>query len=475
MALFRTVKKEGIFEMDNYEHYNSPYSWRYGSIEMRKLWSEKNKRLLWRRIWVEMADIQRNYGLVTEEQFLDLKKHMMDIDIKRSLEIEQRIHHDLVSEINVFAERCPKGGAIIHLGATSVDIKDNATALQIKESLEIISKRLEGVLGSLADLIEKYAGLTVIGFTHLQPAEPTTLGYRLSIYAQDLLEDYKKIQKIKKTYKGKGFKGAVGTGASFMDLLGEIQYAEFEQKLSEKLDLSFYQITNQTYPRRQEYEILSVLAGIGVPLNKFAYDIRLLQSPMIGEIMEGFTKNQVGSSAMPFKRNPINSEKLNSLARLLAQFPRVAWDNAATTLLERTLDDSANRRSIMPEAFLITDELLITWRNILDGLVIDEQSITRNLENYSVFASVERVLMELVKAGLDRRVAHETLRKYSMGAWNAIGSGKQNPLVDNVSSDPTFLEYVSRDRLQSLFSVSKYVGFAEERAKWMASEIRKVI
>jgi len=402
MALFRTVKKEGIFEMDNYEHYNSPYSWRYGSIEMRKLWSEKNKRLLWRRIWVEMADIQRNYGLVTEEQF-------------------------------------------------------------------------EGVLGPLADLIEKYAGLTVIGFTHLQPAEPTTLGYRLSIYAQDLLEDYKKIQKIKKTYKGKGFKGAVGTGASFMDLLGEIQYAEFEQKLSEKLDLSFYQITNQTYPRRQEYEILSVLAGIGVPLNKFAYDIRLLQSPMIGEIMEGFTKNQVGSSAMPFKRNPINSEKLNSLARLLAQFPRVAWDNAATTLLERTLDDSANRRSIMPEAFLITDELLITWRNILDGLVIDEQSITRNLENYSVFASVERVLMELVKAGLDRRVAHETLRKYSMGAWNAIGSGKQNPLVDNVSSDPTFLEYVSQDRLQSLFSVSKYVGFAEERAKWMASEIRKVI
>ena len=358
--------------MEEYGKYISPFAWRYGSPDIRAVWSEVHKRRIWRSLWIALAEVQLKYGITNIEQVMDLANHANEINVPRALEIEAEIHHDLMAEIKTFAEQCPVGGGIIHLGATSVDIKDNTVALQIRKSLRFIIDSLEDFLLIFADKISLYADLPVIGFTHLQPAEPTTLGYRMAQYAQDLLLDWESACHIFQNLKGKAFKGAVGTSASYAELLGLENLEAFETALSEKLDIKFYPVTTQTYPRKQEYQVLNLLASLGASIYKFAFDLRFLQTPPVGELAEPFGSSQVGSSAMPFKRNPIKSEKINSLARLLAQYPRIAWDNAAHSLLERTLDDSANRRTLLPEAFLITDELLRVAVGVVRDLVIDK-------------------------------------------------------------------------------------------------------
>lgn len=284
--------------------------------------------------------------------------------------------------------------------------------------------------------------------------------------------DWEDLTRVRSTLRGKGFKGAVGTSASFAELVGVDNLHEFEAKLSKKLDLQFFPVTTQIYPRKQEYRILNALAGLGGSLYKLAFDLRLLQSPLVGELAEPFTVKQVGSSAMPFKRNPINAEKIDSLARALAQFPRLAWDNAAHSLLERTLDDSANRRSALPESFLIADELVSTARRIVDGLVVNEDAMRRNLSIYGPFAGTERVLMALSKAGADRQAMHERLRELAMSAWQSVESGEENPLTGLVSSEPEFLEYLSEEHLLSLLEASEYLGNAPDRAKEMSQTIR---
>lgn len=338
--------------MNDYTHYLSPYSWRYGSAEMRAIWSEVNKRRTWRKIWVVLARVQSEFGLVTPQQIDDLQAHVDNVDMKRALEIEAEIKHDVMAEIKTYAEQCKVGGGIIHLGATSMDISDNAEALRIRESLGLVLDRLQQLLILFVDKVEAYAELPVMAHTHIQPAEPTTLGYRFAQYAQDILSDWQDIQRVFKNVRGKGFKGAVGTGASYGELLGVENIDRFETLISEHLALPFYPVATQTYPRKQEYQIISALAGLGGSLYKFAFDLRILQSPPFGELSESFGKKQVGSSAMPFKRNPISAEKIDSIGRALAQMPRLAWDNAAHSLLERTLDDSANRRTMLPETFL---------------------------------------------------------------------------------------------------------------------------
>jgi adenylosuccinate lyase len=250
---------------------------------------------------------------------------------------------------------------------------------------------------------------------------------------------------------------------------------DFERRLSARLDLPFFSIATQVYPRKQDYLLLSNLAGLGASLHKFAFDLRLLQSTPIGELSEPFTKSQVGSSAMPFKRNPINAEKIDSLARLLAQMPRTAWDNAANSLLERTLDDSANRRTILPEAFIICDELLLTAKRILSGLQVNETTIQHNLEAYAPFAAVERVLMALGKAGADRQVMHEYLREHSMTAWAEVQAGKPNQLSELISHDPEITRYLPVDELCKLVDVSGYLGDAPQRARQMAETIRHTL
>ena len=459
----------------DYETYLSPFTWRYGSREMRQIWSEVNKRLLWRKLWVTLAEVQAEYGLISQDQLMDLRSHMGEVDMERALEIEAQIHHDLMAELRVFAEQCPSGGGSLHLGATSMDIEDNADVLRQRESLNLLLEKLQGVLLVLIEQVVAWADLPLIAFTHLQPAEPTTLGYRLAGYAQDLFMDWQMLKATHKELRGKGFKGAVGTGASYGELIGADKLAEFENRLSERLNLPFFLITTQVYPRKQDYNLLSGLDDLGISLYKLAFDLRLLQSAPIGELSEPFGKQQVGSSAMPFKRNPINAEKINSLARVLAQMPRIAWDNAAHSLLERTLDDSANRRTLVPEAFLISDELLITIRKILAGLQVNEKAIQRNLETYAPFAAVERVLMALVKAGADRQVMHEYLREHSLTAWDAVQGGNPNPLIELVKHDPEINRYLSVDELQRLTDISSYLGDAPQRARKMAETIRKTI
>jgi len=459
----------------DYEIYQSPFTWRYGSQEMRKIWSEVNKRLLWRKLWVTLAEVQAEFGLVLTEQLADLRGQMGSVDVPRSLEVEAQIHHDLMAELKVFAEQCPQGGGILHLGATSMDIEDNADVLRQRESLVLIINELKNLLLLFINKIDTLADLPLIAFTHLQPAEPSTLGYRLAVYAQDLFMDWDALQTTRKELRGKGFRGAVGTGASYTELIGEKNLVDFENRLSRRLELEFFPVVTQVYPRKQDFKLLSHLAGLGASLHKFAFDLRFLQSSPIGELNEPFGQQQVGSSAMPFKRNPIQAEKIDSLARLLAQMPRPAWDNAANSLLERTLDDSANRRTLLPEAFLICDELLRTSKRILNGLVVNEKAIQRNLQSNAPFAAVERVLMALVKAGADRQVMYEYLREHSLAAWAAVQSGNPNPLGELISHDPEIVRFLPADELYHLMDINHYLGDAPQRARQMAETIRETL
>jgi len=461
----------------DHETYLSPFTWRYGSEEMRRIWSEAHRRRLLRRVWVALARAQAEMGLVTPEQVADLERHQDEIDIARAEQIEAEIHHDLMAELRTFAEQCPIGGPILHLGATSQDILDNADALRLREALALIRQRLADLLTALADRIEETADLVCMGYTHLQPAEPTTVGYRLAQYAQDLLADLEAVERLQATLRGKGFKGAVGTSASYAQLLQPLGRtpAEMERRAMEFLGLEAYPVTTQVCPRRQDWEVLNALAGIAQSSHRFAMDLRLLQSPAVGEWSEPFGRAQVGSSAMPFKRNPIQAENICSLARYVAALPAVAWENAAGSLLERTLDDSANRRVILSNAFLAADEMLRRALRLVRGLVLDRTAMARNLSVYGTFAATERLLMELVRAGADRQEMHEVLRVHSMTAWESIRRGEPNPLADLLAADPHLTAYFPPERIRSLLDASGYVGDAPERARSLAEEIRRRI
>jgi adenylosuccinate lyase len=440
---------------------------------MRAIWSERYKRRLWRRIWVALAQAQARFGLVTPEQVADLQAHADDVDLERALQIEADVRHDLMAEVKTYAEQCAIGGGIIHLGATSMDVEDNADALRVREALDLILTATQQLLHTFAMQIERYADLPAMAFTHLQPAEPTTAGYRLAQAAQDLSTDYEELLRVRNAIKGKGFKGAVGTAASYIELLGSvIDYDDLETHIMEGLNLGAYEVATQTYPRKQDWLVVNALAGLGLTLYKFAFDLRILQSPPIGEWNEPFGAKQVGSSAMPFKRNPILAEKINSLARYLAQLPRVAWDDAAHSLLERTLDDSANRRIILPEAFLCADELLNTAQQIIAGLAINEAAIARNFASYGPFAATERLLMAAVKAGADRQKMHEVIREHTLHAWAEIGAGRSNPLIEALCADAHVTQFVEADTARALLDARGYVGHAAQRARLLAARLR---
>jgi adenylosuccinate lyase len=455
----------------------SPFAWRYGSDEMRAIWNEEHKHRLWRRVWVALAAAQHQAGLVTAEQLADLRAHQDDVDLARTAEIEALVRHDKMAELQAFAEQCPVGGAIIHLGATSADVEDNADVLRIREALDLLLERLPPILTQLADLIEERADQVCMGFTHIQPAEPTTVGYRLASYAQDLLEDYHELLRLRKQLKAKGMKGAVGTAASYLQLLEDTDMtpAQMEVLVMEQLGLQPFPIATQVYPRKQDYRVLTALAGLAASLYRFAFDLRLLQSPPIGEWSEPFGARQVGSTAMPFKRNPVNAENIDSLARYVAALIGVAWDNAAHCLLERTLDDSANRRLMLPGAFLACDELLRRADRILQDLCIFNGAVERNLAAYAVFAATERLLMALARAGADRQAMHEVIRQHAMQAWQALQQGRPNPLADRLAAESEVLRYFPANQVRGLLDARRHIGDAPERARQMAQKIRGVL
>jgi adenylosuccinate lyase len=406
------------------------------------------------------------------------------VDVDRAHQIESEIKHDLMAEIKAFAEQCPVGGGIIHLGATSMDIEDNADALRLSEALDLLLDRLRTLLAGLADLIEARSDQACMAYTHLQPAEPTTVGYRLAQYGFDLLTDLEELQRVRAGVKGKGFKGATGTSASYTQLLSSpqpgkeaSQAGHLEARIMARLDLEAFPVATQVYPRKQDWLLLNAVAGLAGSLYKFAFDLRILQSQPFGEWSEPFGRHQVGSSAMPFKRNPINSENLDSLARFVAALPRVAWDNAAHTLLERTLDDKSNRRLILSQAFLLGDELLVRAYRVLRGLVIRDRVVARTLGVYGTFAATERLLMELAKAGADRQEMHEVIRQHSLTAWDALQEdpAAPNPLPGLLAADPVVLAFLPEERVRALLDATGYVGDAPERARHMAHLIREAV
>ena len=463
--------------MFDHETYLSPLTWRYGGEEMRRLWSEANKRRLLRRFWVALAEAQQEAGLVSVAQVDDLRAHQDDIDIAAAEAIEREIRHDLMAEIKTYAAQCPVGGAIIHLGATSMDVLDNVDALRLRGALDLIIATLEQALRVLADRIEAEAHTATIAFTHIQPAEPTTIGYRLAQYGQDLLIDLAEVRRVRAGVRGKGLKGAVGASASYTQLLEGTGWSahQLEDRVMAKLELEAFAVATQTYTRKQDWLVLNALAGLCASLHKLAFDLRILQSPPFGEWSEPFGAKQVGSSAMPFKRNPIVAENIDSLTRLVAALPRVAWDNAALSLLERTLDDSANRRLLLPEAFLLTDEVLSRALRLLDGMRFWSGPIQRNLRDYGVFAATERVLMAGVQAGGDRQELHEVIREQSLTAWAALQEGKPNPLAGLLADDERITRLVPVDALPVLLDASEHVGDAAERALALAAEIRRTV
>jgi len=460
-----------------HETYISPFTWRYGSAEMRAVWSEAGKRRLWRRVWVALAAAEAEVGLVTPAQVEDLRAHQDDVDWERAQEIEAELRHDLMAEVRAYAEQCPVGGPIIHLGATSMDIEDNADALRLRQALRLVRERLDAVLTALAERIEAEADTPVMAYTHLQPAEPTTLGYRLSLYAQDLLEDRCAVDGAMAAVRGKGLKGAVGTSASYRHLLEDrgIAPRDLEERVMARLELPAYAVASQTYPRKMDYQVLSVVAGIAQSAHKFALDLRLLQSPLFGEMAEPFGRRQVGSSAMPFKRNPVASETICSLARAVAGLPRVAWDNAALSALERTLDDSANRRSALPEAFLAVDEILSRMNGIVRGLRLGREAMARNLAVYGPFAATEPLLMALAVAGADRQEMHERIRQNAMAAWEAVQRGEDNPLADLLAADVEITRHLPSDAVRRLMAEGAGVGDAPERSRALARTIREAL
>ena len=453
--------------------YASPFSWRYGRAELRELFSERERRRLWRAVWVVLAESQARSGLISAAELDDIRAHAGDVDIDAALAIEREIGHDLMAEIRVFASQARVGGGKLHLGATSMDVEDTVEVYRSRRALALVGASVDELLRAFAAQIERYARTVCMAYTHLQPAEPTTVGHRLAVYAQDVLIDREQLRSAFSEMTAKGVRGAVGTSASYRHLLRGTDRtpAQQEAEVLAAFDLDARDISTQTYPRKLDYILLSALAGLGASLSKFAADVRILSSPGFGELFEPFGSKQVGSSAMPFKRNPVMSERIGSLARLLPGYADVAWQNAATNYLERTLDDSANRRTILPEAFLCVDEIVTLARKVVDGLRVDERRIAQNLRAYGPFAGSEAVMMEASKAGGDRQALHEAIREAALAAHDAIARGGDNPLAELLVDDRRLTALLDPAEIRSLLDPSGYVGDAPERALALAQRI----
>lgn len=451
----------------HFETYLSPFTTRYGSPPMRSVWSEIHKRKLWRKVWVSLAKAQQTQGLLTKKELADLLAHEDTIDITTAKEFEKTIYHELMSEIKTFANQAKIGGGKIHLGATSTDVLDNVTIIQTYEAFALIRSQLVNLLTHFAKRIEETTNLVCMGYTHLQPAEPTTLGYRLALYAQDFLTDLTLLDTLLPFIKGKGIKGAVGTSASYVKLLEGKKTTAFqlEETVMRDLAIPFVEISGQTYPRKIDFITVTLLASIASSLSKFAFDFRILAAPNFGEWSEKSDKQRVGSSAMPFKKNPDKMEKVSSLARFVASLQSVAWSNPANSLLERTLDDSANQRIFLPEGFLAIDECLKEVTTLVETFVVNTAVVTRNLLSYGDFSATESLLMQLVAKGASRQNMHEKIKELSFLAWDEVQKGKENPLQTYLQRDMTILRYVTPQEIAKHFHPENHIGIAKERTK----------
>ncbi|MCP1109876.1 adenylosuccinate lyase [Ohessyouella blattaphilus] len=462
--------------MSTTDKYVSPLSQRYASKEMQYIFSPDKKFRTWRRLWIALAETEKELGLkITDEQIAELKAHATDINYEVAAEQEKKVRHDVMAHVHAYGVQCPKAKGIIHLGATSCYVGDNTDIIVMSEALALVEKKLVNVIAKLSDFARKYKDQATLGFTHFQPAQPTTVGKRATLWLQEFLMDLEDLQYVKSTIKLLGSKGTTGTQASFLELF------EGDQETIDKIDpliakklgyADCYPVSGQTYSRKVDTRVLNVLAGIAASAHKFSNDIRLLQH--LKEVEEPFEKSQIGSSAMAYKRNPMRSERIASLSRYVMVDALNPAITSATQWFERTLDDSANKRLSIPEGFLAIDGILDLCLNVADGLVVYPKVIEKRLLSELPFMATENIMMDAVKAGGDRQELHERIRELSMEAGrNVKEKGMDNNLLELIAADPAF--NLSLDELKEAMEPSKYTGRAAIQTEKFLDEVVAIV
>lgn len=452
-------------------NYESPLSSRYADEKMKYLFSPDKKFRTWRRLWIALAQAEKELGLnITQEQIDEMIAHQDDINYEVAEAREKVVRHDVMSHVYAFGVQCPKAEPIIHLGATSCYVGDNTDLIIMNEALELVRDKLVGTIRVLSKFAMDNRSLPTLAFTHFQPAQPTTVGKRATLWIQDLLMDLEDVEYLLCGAKLLGSKGTTGTQASFLELFDgdHAKVRKLDKIIAEKMGYKdCFAVSGQTYSRKQDSRVLSVLSGIAQSAAKFSNDIRLLQH--LKEVEEPFEKNQIGSSAMAYKRNPMRSERIASLARYVIVDSLNPCITAATQWFERTLDDSANKRISVPEAFLAVDGILNLYSNVADGLVVYPKVIRKHLESELPFMATENIMMDAVKRGADRQQLHERIRVHSMAASKIIKEeGGKNDLLERIAADPAF--GVSLDELNQIVKPEKYVGRAPVQTEEFISE-----
>lgn len=457
--------------MDPLNSYVTPLSVRYGSEAMSYNFSDKKKFTTWRKLWVFLAEAEKELGIdISDEQISEMKNNIENIDFKYVREEEERIRHDVMAHIHDFAKHCPNAASIIHLGATSCFVGDNTDQVQIRDAIDIILPKLARCISRLSDFAMRHRKLACLGFTHMQPAQPVTVGKRTTLWIRDLLKAFTIIRQARDDMEFRGCKGTTGTQASFLQLFGgDIEKVrQLDRLVTQKAGFKkLSKVTGQTYSRLDDVQIMSALAMLGVATHKCATDLRLLANKQ--EIEEPFDRSQIGSSAMPYKRNPMRCERICSLARYLTSVVFNSYQTASTQWMERTLDDSANRRISIPEAFLAADAILITLQNVSEGLVVYEKVIEKNLHEFLPFMATENIIVAMVAAGEDRQEVHEKIRVHSHEAAIQIRvEGKLNDLLDRIRADKYFAPIV--DNMDKLLNPQTYIGCAAEQVEEFIQE-----
>jgi adenylosuccinate lyase len=446
----------------NHDVYDNPLIGRYASAEMSQLWSPQTKHSTWRRLWVALAESERELGLdISQAQVDELNAHVDDIDFHNAAMHEKRLRHDVMAHVHAYGDVCPAAKPIIHLGATSCYVTDNTDLILMRRGLEMLRGKLVATIDHLAEFAAEYRALPCLGFTHLQPAQPVTVGKRATLWCYDLVLDLEELEHRIESLKLRGVKGTTGTQATFLSLFDgdHAKVEELDRVVCRKLGFdAAYAVTGQTYSRKVDSQVIDVLGGLAQSAHKAGSDLRLLQSRK--EVEEPFEKHQIGSSAMAYKRNPMRSERMCGLARFAMSLTSSAAQTTATQWMERTLDDSANRRLTIPQAFLAVDAILILYRNVVDGLVVYPKVIAKHLDEELPFMATEEILMAGVRAGGDRQELHESIRLHSLEAAREVKEhGRPNDLIDRLKSEPGFASVDLSGALDPL----RFVGRAPEQ------------
>ena len=461
----------------SHDRYVSPLSERYASREMQYIFSPDMKFRTWRRLWIALAETEKELGLpITDEQIEELKSHVDDINYEVAKEREKLVRHDVMSHVYAYGQQCPKAKGIIHLGATSCYVGDNTDIIIMSEALKLVRKKIVNVIAELADFADRYKELPTLAFTHFQPAQPTTVGKRATLWLQEFMMDLEDLEYVLGSLKLLGSKGTTGTQASFLELFDGDQETidKIDPMIAKKMGFeACYPVSGQTYSRKVDTRVLNVLAGIAASAHKMSNDIRLLQH--LKEVEEPFEKNQIGSSAMAYKRNPMRSERIASLSRYVMVDALNPAVTSATQWFERTLDDSANKRLSVPEGFLAIDGILDLCLNVVDGLVVYPKVIEKHLMAELPFMATENIMMDAVKAGGDRQELHERIRELSMEAGkNVKEKGLENNLLELIAADPAF--GLSLDELKKTMDPVKYTGRASVQVdKYLADVVRPML